>query len=194
VGAGATAAGGFAERDGILVPSMLYYHAGHTWVAPEGTTSVRIGVDDFARRIAGTMKEFSPPTVGRSVRQGSPIWTLKRDGQEVAMLSPVDGVIEEINPAVLKNPETLRTDPYGEGWVARVRVAELGRNLKNLLHGSVVDRWMDDALERLYSRFGGNLGAVLADGGVLDAHFADELDENEWAAICRDHFLSGVTS
>lgn len=174
---------------GIVTPEALYYHPGHTWVAVEGPASVRVGVDDFARRLAGHIKELAPPTAGRSVRQGLPIWTLSRDGQSVAMLSPVDGVVEELNPAVVKDPNVAWQDPYGGGWVARVRVAELGRNLRNLLHGSVVDHWMEDAVEKLYSRFEGRLGPVMADGGLLQEDVSAMLTDEDWTAICREHFV-----
>ena len=183
-----------AGAGGVMLPEGLYYHPGHTWVAVEGTTSVRIGMDDFARRVAGPIQELDPPTVGRSVRQGLPIWTLRKDGQRVAMLSPVDGVIEEINPALMKDLTLVRRDPYGEGWVARIRVAELGRNLRNLLHGSVVTHWMDGAIEKLYRRFEEKLGPVMADGGMLHEDFSDMIGDEEWAAICREHFLSDLDS
>lgn len=175
---------------GVVVPAGLYYHPGHTWAAVEEGKVVRVGLDDFARRLSGPVEELEPPPVGRSVRQGHPVWTLNRQGQKVAMLSPVDGVVEEINPAILKDPNALREDPYGAGWVARIRVAELGRNLRNLLHGSVVNRWMEDAVENLHQRFALSLGTVMADGGILEDDLSEVLSESDWAALCQEYFLS----
>jgi len=187
----ATMAPAAGER--LYVPEDLYYHPGHAWVAIEGGDMVRAGADDLAWRLTADADEFTPPAVGRSVRQGMPIWSFTRNGRKVTMLAPVDGVVDEVNPVMLRKANGARTDPYGRDWVVRIRVAELGRNLKNLLHGPIVERWMEDALQRLQARFGASLGPVMADGGVLGDGIAAAFNDEEWVAVCREQFLSDPT-
>ncbi len=178
----------------VRVPEGYYFHPGHTWMAIENSGSVRVGMDDFAQRLAGDFEQLDPPEVGRTVRQGSSIWTLTRNGRKVSMISPVDGVVDEVNPAVLRNHENVHTDPYNEGWIVRIKVAELGRNMRNLLHGPVVQRWIEDAVVGIQNRFNANLGTVMADGGILADDLGALLNDDEWAAICREQFMSETNS
>ena len=179
---------------GLRAPEGLYYHPGHAWMAVENGDHVRLGVDDFANRLAGAVDDIEPPEVGRSVRQGAPIWSFVRNGRRVAMISPVDGVVDEVNPRALRSPEIVREDPYNEGWIARIKVAELGRNTRNLLHGPMVGHWLEDAMFRLQNRFNANLGTVMADGGMLCDDLGALLSDEEWAAVCREHFMSEPAS
>lgn len=181
-----------APVGGLSAPEHMRFHPGHTWVVAESDGSVRIGLDDFARRLIGRGAKVELPSVGKTTKQGVPVWTFRRDGQEVPMLSPVDGVVDEINPAVVTNPETITRDPYGEGWIARIRPSELGRNMKNLLSGQMVAHWMDGALDQLYEAFEPRLGKVLADGGNLTDDLSTLFDDDEWGRTCREHFLSDV--
>lgn len=179
---------------GLRAPEGLYYHPGHAWMAVEDTDRVRLGVDDFANRLVGAVDDIEPPEVGRTVRQGAPIWSFVRNGRKVSMVSPVDGVVDEVNPRALRSPEAARDDPYNEGWIARIKVAELDRNARNLLHGPVVGHWLEDAMYRLQSRFSADLGTVMADGGVPCDDFGSLLSDVDWAAVCGQHFMSEPTS
>jgi glycine cleavage system H protein len=174
----------------LRAPESTFFHPGHTWLAAEGDGYVRVGMDDFAQRLAGGIDELDPPEVGRSVRQGSPIWTVVRNGRRVSMISPVDGVVDEVNPAIVRDPSVIHSDPYNSGWIARIRVAELKRNMRNLLHGDVVQRWLDDAVLDIQTRLNANLGTVMADGGMLADDFGAALSDAEWVSVCREQFMS----
>jgi glycine cleavage system H lipoate-binding protein len=84
----------------------------------ESRDLVRVGLDDFASKLIGKIESVALPQRGRWVRQGQKIWTIFRDGKSVDMVSPIEGTVTDINEAVVKNPELVRRDPYGEGWGA----------------------------------------------------------------------------
>ena len=69
----------------VRVPEGYYFHPGHTWMAIENSGSVRVGMDDFAQRLAGDFEQLDPPEVGRTVRQGSSIWRLTRTGRTLSL-------------------------------------------------------------------------------------------------------------
>ena len=178
---------------GVQVQEGVAYHPGHTWMAVESEDRVRVGMDDLARRLVGPDSEVVLPAVGQSVRQGMPIWSVERNGRRVAMLSPVDGVIEEIHPRLATKAPMGGADSGTDAWIARVKVAELGRDMKNLLHGHLAERWLEDSESKLRRRFDEDLGPLLNDGGTLGVDIHAVLNDDEWVATCRELFLSDPT-
>ena len=75
---------------GFRVPPHLSYHPGHTWALKESSELVRVGLDDFAARLAGKLEHIQLPERGRWVRQGQAAVGLKRDGAKLQMTSPVE--------------------------------------------------------------------------------------------------------
>lgn len=174
---------------GFLLPENLAYHQGHTWAIAEGADLVRVGLDDFAARLIGTAKQITLPQRGRWVRQGQRLCTFQRDGSTTAMLSPMEGMVTDVNDAALRDPALALRDPYGEGWLVKVHAPEATTNFRNLLGGTLARRWMEEAAARLMARMPSLAGAVAQDGGVAVADLTAELPDADWAALTREFFL-----
>src|SRR5271165_4563462 len=101
---------------GFAVPENLRYHPGHTWALSESPNLVRVGMDDFASKLTGTIESITLPQRGQWIRQGQKMCTLYRDDVAVDMVSPIEGSISDINQALAKDPKLALNDPYGEGW------------------------------------------------------------------------------
>ncbi|MGB9083666.1 MAG: glycine cleavage system protein H, partial [Terriglobales bacterium] len=99
---------------GFSVPENLRYHPGHTWALSESTNLVRVGMDDFASKLTGTVERITLPQRGQWIRQGQKVCTIHRDGVAVDMVSPVEGTVSDINQAVEKDPKLALRDPFGE--------------------------------------------------------------------------------
>ena len=84
---------------GFKVPESLRYHPGHTWALSESPNLVRVGLDDFATKINGTIEKINLPQRGQWIRQGQKVWTLRRDGTSVDMLSPIEDSVADTNEA-----------------------------------------------------------------------------------------------
>jgi len=117
---------------GFQVPENLKYHPGHTWAMNEGPKMVRIGLDDFAARLMGKVQSITLPQRGQWVRQGQKIWTVERNGAKVDMVSPIEGVVTDVNDSAAKDPELARRDPYGDGWLVSVESPDAKLNFRNL--------------------------------------------------------------
>ena len=155
---------------GFRIPENLSYHPGHTWVLAESPELARVGLDDLAAKVAGTVTAIDIPERGQWIRQGQKIIAMHRDGKDLEPLSPVEGAVATINEKVLRDPALARTDPYGEGWLFTVNSPDLGTGLRNLLRGTIVRRWMEDAAMKLRG-----VAAFAQDGGVaLDPKLAPE--------------------
>src|ERR1051325_1799229 len=148
---------------GFEVPENIRYHAGHTWALAESRELVRVGMDDFASKLIGKVDNISLPQRGRWVRQGQKICTIFRNGKSVDMVSPIEGTITDVNDAVAKNPDLVRRDPYGEGWLVTVQAPDSKINFRNLLSGTLARLWTDDSALRARSRMPVLAGALAQD-------------------------------
>jgi glycine cleavage system H protein len=175
---------------GFRLPSNLRYHPGHTWLARERKNVHRVGADAFAASIAGPVEQIELPKPGHWIRQGQKVISFVRNGEKLEMVSPVEGEVVEVNPAVIENPGLLHADPYGKGWLMTVFAPDEEGPARNLLPASLIPSWMKDAAERLY-RFQPQLaGATSADGGLPVADAAAALPATAWKDMGKEFFLS----
>lgn len=175
----------FALADGY------YFHPGHAWVAPTDGEIVTVGLDDFAAQLVGPPNGFELPLVGAGVRQGEPAWAVRAGDRTLTMLSPVEGQVVEVNPAVIETPQLAADDPYGQGWLLKIRAPNRKASLKNLFSGELASVWMRHATDRLLRLPAAGLGVVMADGGTPMRGFGRALDPEEWQAVAREFFLTG---
>lgn len=172
-----------------LPTEKIYYHQGHSWALPGGDRLVTVGIDDFAQKLIGKIDAVQLPEIGSEVTQGEKAWRLQAGSKAIDMLSPVDGKVVQINEALLRSPERINRDPYGESWLMKVQSPKMSANLKNLLTGGLVGRWMEGVKENLFSRMNYNLGAVSQDGGVPVEGIARHLDRERWDEIAKEFLL-----
>jgi len=175
---------------GFQVPERLRFHPGHTWALSESPSLVRVGMDEFASKLAGKVERITLPKRGQWIRQGQKIWTLHRDGTTVDMLSPIEGSVADINDAISRDPEVARKDPYGEGWLVTVQSPDAKTNFRNLLGGALARWWTEESASRLQRRMPMALGALAQDGGVAMENLADQIPDKDWATLAREFFLS----
>jgi len=176
--------------DWFLVPDHVYFHPGHAWARVGDGGLVTVGMDDFAQKLVGEVSAISLPEVGARLSQGEKAWSLVSDSKSVGMLSPVDGMVVAVNEQVVSSPGKVNLDPYGDGWLLRVRVPRLTANLKQLLSGNLAKRWMEEVCENLRRMMDPDLGRVYADGGLPIHGMARGLNPARWDEVARTFFLT----
>src|SRR3990172_9239071 len=167
-----------------------YFHQGHSWVMPEDQELVTVGIDDFAQKLLGKATAIVLPPVGSHVAQGEVGWRFQFDTASIDLLSPVNGDVVAINGQVTQSPLIVNQDPYGNGWLLKVRVPKLRSNLSNLLHGVLASAWMRETVNRLRQGMSGKIGPVLQDGGVPVIGFAKSLAGDAWKDFAAGYLLS----
>jgi glycine cleavage system H protein len=175
---------------GFQLPENRHYHPGHTWALQESPTLVRVGLDDFAAHLAGKVDHIVLPKRGQWLRQGQKFATLMRAGQQVDLVSPVEGEVTGINETLLSDPATANTDPYGQGWFASVLAPDLKVSLRNLLNGSLARKWMADAAQQLQMRIPVLAGEVAQDGGLAVHDLTPQIPGVKWQESTREFFLT----
>ncbi len=171
---------------GFQTPANLSYHTGHAWAAKESSRGVRVGLDDFAARLVGSIDQIDLPARGHWLRQGERGWTIDRAGHRFEMLSPIEGEVIDVNPEILRDPSLAHRDPYGAGWLMAVNAPGLEGNMKNLLHGRLAQRWMEESASSLHTRLNPGSQARLQDGGRVIDDVLSLVPEPEWETFVRE--------
>lgn len=105
------------------VPSNLKYTKDHEWVLIEGDTAT-IGVTDFAQGELGDVVFVEIETEGESLEQGDTFGTIEAVKTVSDLFMPVSGEVIEVNPKLEDTPDIVNSDPYGEGWMVKVKIAD----------------------------------------------------------------------
>jgi glycine cleavage system H protein len=105
-------------------PSELKYTRDHEWVKLIDDKTALVGITDYAQRELGDIVFIDINTVGKKLNSEEVFGTVEAVKTVSDLLLPVEGKIIEINSALSNNPELVNTDPYGEGWMAKIEISD----------------------------------------------------------------------
>ena len=109
----------------MTVPENLSYTAEHEWVSIDGTVA-SVGITDYAQQALGDVVYVSVPAAGAPVTAGEPCGEVESTKSVSDLYAPVDGEVIEANPDIDEDPGLVNTDPYGAGWLLRIRLSDDG--------------------------------------------------------------------
>jgi glycine cleavage system H protein len=112
----------------LSVPEELQYTRSHEWVRTEGDT-VTIGITDHAQDELGDIVFIELPEQGATLEAGDSFGTVESVKAVSDLYTPVGGEVVEVNEALDSSPEKINEDPYGEGWIVKLRVSDEGADL-----------------------------------------------------------------
>lgn len=124
---------------GESYPEDLRYHRDHDWARIEGDEAV-LGITWFAQDSLGELVHYEAPSVGSAVVLGSAYGEVESVKAVSDVIAPLSGEIVEVNEAVADAPELVNEDPYGQGWLVRIKLG----------NPSEVDGLLDSAAYRAY--------------------------------------------
>ncbi len=104
-------------------PDGLQYHSEHDWARIEGDEAT-LGITWFAQDALGELVHYEPPEEGAEIAKGSSYGEVESVKAVSDIIAPLSGVIVEVNQKVVGEPETVNEDPYGEGWLVRIRLGD----------------------------------------------------------------------
>jgi glycine cleavage system H protein len=120
-------------------PADLHYLVEHqVWARLDGDGLATVGITSLGIRQAGEIYMCRPKSVGSEVLQGRSVGVVELAKSVVSVKSPLSGLVVEVNPLLEEQPEWVHRDPYGRGWLARLRPMALDAELQALLHGEGV--------------------------------------------------------
>jgi glycine cleavage system H protein len=104
-------------------PEDLLYHPEHDWARVDGNEAV-LGVTWFAVDALGELVHYEPPAVGATVSKDASYGEVESVKAVSDLIAPLSGEVLEVNATVVDAPETVNEDPYGEGWLIRIRLSD----------------------------------------------------------------------
>jgi glycine cleavage system H protein len=135
---------------GYEFPDDLHYLVAYDmWARFEDDGLVRVGATALGVALAGEIVAFLPKPVGESVEQGRAVGAIELFKTIISAKAPLSGVLVEVNDAVGRTPALLNRDPYGAGWLARIRPANWAADSAMLAHGTAVA----EAMERVWQGY-----------------------------------------
>jgi glycine cleavage system H protein len=129
---------------GLDFPADLHYLVEHqVWARVQADGTATVGITSLGIRLAGEIYMCRPKRVGAVVAQGESIAVVELAKSIVSVKSPVGGTLVEVNPRLADEPELVHADPYGEGWLAKLRLAGFEADRPRLAHGEAVAAAME---------------------------------------------------
>lgn len=107
-----------------MTPQDRRYTNQHQWVKPDQDGLFLIGITDFAQEQLGDIEFVELPEAGEELEEGEPYGVVESAKTASDLFTPVDGEVVEINTAAEDDPSVINTDPYGAGWLLKIRPGE----------------------------------------------------------------------
>lgn len=101
-------------------PADLRYTKDHEWIKVNGDEAI-VGITDFAQRELGDIVYVEIETVGKELKEGEVFGTVEAVKTVSDLYLPISGTVIEVNPDLNSNPESVNTDPYGSGWMIKMK-------------------------------------------------------------------------
>lgn len=183
-----------APADRFLIPKGYFMSKAHTWVEVMFSGKARIGIDDFAQKVIGTIERIEVAPLGAELKKGEPLLTIRHGSRFLSIPAPITGTILTVNESVLASPEMLRRDPYIAGWIATMAPNDISAELPLLSIAEDAARWLRKEISRFrdflkaQSHIGipTPAGATLLDGGMPLSGVLEQFNENTWNAFQQE--------
>jgi len=124
-------------------PDELLYHSEHDWARIEGDEAT-LGVTWFAQDALGELVHYEAPDIGSTVAKDTSYGEVESVKAVSDLISPLSGEVLEVNQKVVDAPETVNEDPYGDGWLIRIRMSSAGER-DQLLSAAEYRKVLEDA-------------------------------------------------
>jgi len=108
-----------------LVPENLRYTKEHEWIAELSATKFRIGITDYAQSALGDIVYIQLPKIGSDVKANSVCGEVESTKSVSEIYAPISGKVVAVNNNLDSKPETINSDPYGEGWIVEIEISSI---------------------------------------------------------------------
>ncbi len=176
---------------GFKLASECHFHGGHTWAYVDDGGLIRVGFDDFFLKVLGQPDALTLPHTGQELNMGKEGWGLKRKDKAADALSPVNGVIMEVNHVVRKSPGAIAVDPYGTGWLFAVHTSDIKESMQALVTDEAAVQWINGEVSTLEHMIESVAGPIMADGGYIKPDVYANLPALGWNNLTQTFLKTG---
>ena len=179
---------GFLSAGILRIPQGLFYSKNHTWIFMERSGTALVGLDDLLLHITGEVKFNNHKSPGDVIHKGELLTEIDQNGKLLKILAPVSGKITNINSAINENPGLLNEDPYGKGWIFKIKPTNWIAETKSCYFAEEATNWSALELERFKDFMAVSMKnyapepsmVILQDGGELTDHSLSAFSGEIW--------------
>ncbi len=172
----------------LRIPQGIFYSKNHTWAYLEKSGTAKVGVDDLLMHITGELNIRQLKNPGEHVSKGELMAEMDQKGKSLKVFSPISGTIVNSNPELDMDPGLLNKDPYGQGWIYKIKPSIWVEQIPTLLIADDATQWFNRELLRYKDFLATNmvkyspdpLMITLQDGGELSDNSLSGLPEEMW--------------
>ena len=128
-----------------MFPENLKYSKDHTWVRVEDDEAT-VGITDYAQESLGDIVYVDVPEEEDEIESGEEVAEVESTKATSSVISPLSGTVIEVNEDIEDSPDTINEDPYGDGWIVRIKLADHSE-LKGLLSSEAYQKFVDEESE-----------------------------------------------
>lgn len=179
---------GILTAGNLKIPQGLFYSKNHTWAHLDKSGAASVGLDDLLLHLTGEVTLSNLRDPGEYVNKGDVIASIGHMGKFLRIFSPISGEIMSTNSIIRDSPGILNEDPYGKGWVYKIKPSDWMAETRSLYLAEEATAWLKRDLDRFkdflavtmmkYSP--GTSGIILQDGGELCDHSLSALPFEIW--------------
>ena len=175
-------AGEFAIPGGVLISS------GHCWASLAEDGTARIGLDDFAKKLLGSVDTIDFPNIGMNVKAGQPLFSVNQGHRRAQFHAPLSGKVVKVNEDLRENRTMLEETPFGESWVCVIEGDDLDAELSQLKIGKSAVAFIQEDINR-FQEFAKQASSLeVSDPATLCIGAIENLDDAGWEASVKEFF------
>ncbi|MDZ7363298.1 MAG: response regulator [candidate division KSB1 bacterium] len=168
----------------FILPGGVFISEGHVWANVTVPGLVRVGMDDFARKMIGHIDAIEFPAKGSPVKKGERLFAIRQGERTAIFKSPISGKINSINSELAHHLDWLEKQPYEKGWICSIKPDQLAAELENMKIGEKAATWYQEEIKRVRALLApesgnGHLGGVAETASLVEGQL-EEMDEKTW--------------
>lgn len=172
----------------FAIPGGVFISEGHCWVGISQDGTVKIGLDDFAKKLIGKIDGIDFPNLGMNISIGQPLFGIKQGNKSVQFLSPVSGQVKSINHELMDDIELLEFTPYEKNWICIIDADKIEAELQQLKIGKNAVNFYQEEIDNYLKRIK-EVTKVETDGSFeLYWGQLENLHEKDWYSITGEFF------
>lgn len=131
------------------IPGGVFISEGHCWANINENGMVKVGIDDFAKKVIGKIDAIEFPNLGLNIKKGQPLFTVKQEKRSVTFNSPVSGNVKEINKPLVTDLKSFEFSSYEDNWICQIDAEELDNEIPQLKIGKAAVTFYQEDIEHL---------------------------------------------
>jgi len=172
------------------IPGGVHVSAGHCWVSLSEDGTARVGLDDFARKLLGSVDSIDTPDIGLTVKAGNPLFRVNQGSRRAPFNAPLSGKVIRINENLQEDCKWLGQKSYGQNWICVIEANNLDVELPQLMIGKSAVTFFQEDIDRFQAFVRKASGDEDSDPQSLFIGVIEKLDEASWESASKEFFGS----